>query len=391
VVPDPPQKPTADTNKQCVYLFSSNIRPLYEQDILNVLAAPIGTRYSFRYEGNYVQEDLRRIWGPELQGVSALVLFSLQQLARYHDPVVFPVRQAIVEQAQVLGGSIYLVDFVLDRIVALSKPSDNTSDSFRFRTPAGQFMKTLSDRLGQAKVPYQAAASIGPDLRQDAELPMDSTSDEIELLDRNGQFLSRTDSFATSWFLHVAGLSRERNADMETARRSLLDEPSRSYRLQGGQTYHLQIIHRQPKDVVEQCSFNVEADEESLRIIGRRGFTIGSRYDRILIPVHAVAPSDGQTRQSFIAIEPERVRGPSIRVPVTVTPSTGTAAAAIGTGFALFLLAIGSFDENASTTSKILFLGGALLAYVAGQLWRFTGALRQRHPRKLASTRIWFR
>ena len=44
---------------ELLYLFSSNAQPQYAQDILNVLAAPIGHRMTFRYDSKYVDNTSR--------------------------------------------------------------------------------------------------------------------------------------------------------------------------------------------------------------------------------------------------------------------------------------------------------------------------------------------
>jgi hypothetical protein len=70
------------TRDQCLYLFSSNQSPLYAQDILNVLGAPVGHPYTFRYDAKYLSEGLREGWAG-LKGTRAVVVFSLQQRARF--------------------------------------------------------------------------------------------------------------------------------------------------------------------------------------------------------------------------------------------------------------------------------------------------------------------
>src|SRR4051812_9621443 len=102
-------------SEQLLYLFSSNIRPLYVQDILDVLAAPRGQRHQFRYEEQYVAANIRT---GTFKGATALVLFAIQQEAQYHEPAFIPARKAeIVTVGQRAG--IYVIDFVVGDYIAL--------------------------------------------------------------------------------------------------------------------------------------------------------------------------------------------------------------------------------------------------------------------------------
>ena len=67
-----------------LYHFSSNLRPRYTQDILNVLAAPSGIVYTSRYVRRVVPDTLASAWEDGLIGKTVLIHFSLEQPARYH-------------------------------------------------------------------------------------------------------------------------------------------------------------------------------------------------------------------------------------------------------------------------------------------------------------------
>jgi hypothetical protein len=115
-----------------LYLFSSNRSPLYAQDILNVLAAPAGARYQFRYDIAYVEnvplddggEATASSWQQIEPGTPVLVLFSLQQQAKYFEPVFIPIRRGEVIKHPYIFGSRLFVEFRLGGIVALSARAD---------------------------------------------------------------------------------------------------------------------------------------------------------------------------------------------------------------------------------------------------------------------------
>src|SRR5690349_6980055 len=110
-----------------LYLFSSNIRPVYEQDVLNAMAGAAGQRYWFRYREQYVSEAAAKAW-PRLVGRKALLHFSLQQPKQYHEAVFFPFRLARVTATSV-EGALYGVEFELRQAVSLMEPTSDKAAS----------------------------------------------------------------------------------------------------------------------------------------------------------------------------------------------------------------------------------------------------------------------
>jgi hypothetical protein len=99
-----------------LYLFSSNRSPLYSQDILNVLAAPDGLHYKFRYDEEYVEDATAQAWETLQAGTRVLVVFSLQQAARFQPAVFMPIRLGKLVRTWKLG-TRYFVEFALEKLV----------------------------------------------------------------------------------------------------------------------------------------------------------------------------------------------------------------------------------------------------------------------------------
>ena len=108
------------TSPLWLYLFSSNQSPLYEQDILDVLAGPSGGVHRFRYDIPYVEnvsaEDgghqTAAKWKEIETGTPVLILFSLQQAAQYFEPAFIPIRKGEVLKTYVVGSRLF-IDFRL--------------------------------------------------------------------------------------------------------------------------------------------------------------------------------------------------------------------------------------------------------------------------------------
>src|SRR5262245_42118338 len=94
-------------------LFSSNIRPQYEQDIIDVAAAPRGHIFRFRYEIKYVADTVRDEWeSNKLIERNVLVVYSIQQPQGYHPPAFVPIRKGRVVRTR-RDGSVFYIDFRL--------------------------------------------------------------------------------------------------------------------------------------------------------------------------------------------------------------------------------------------------------------------------------------
>lgn len=357
------------TSSSVLYLFSSNIRPLYEQDILDVLAAPTGGVYQFRYEKRWIDQGARDQWLTIPAGTPVLVHFSLQQPARYHDPVFFPIRRGTVKRTFAEGEALF-VEFLLGDLVALAEPQkqDGRPD---FAAETAKYREYLARH--DVPRPYRVSAGLGHNILADQQSPLDLTTDQVTLFERLTRYLQPTDSFRQARFLRFLRLAA-RGDDTDLA-------PDRDgvFHLKGGTTYTLELFHHQPIDVTAGEPFTISVDDAIIRVIGRSGFDIGSRYDRIAIPMHAVQSERYEARETVLVIDPtDPVKGPQLRLQLRVDPpskkllagSLASTAALGAIGFAA-LLPIGTLWQAliivaAVITIAVLSFFGLYVTALAG-------------------------
>lgn len=151
------------------------------------------------------------------------------------------------------------------------------------------------------------------------------------------------------------------------------------FHLKGGTTYTLELFHHQPIDVTAGEPFTISVDDAIIRVIGRSGFDIGSRYDRIAIPMHAVQSERYEARETVLVIDPtDPVKGPQLRLQLRVDPpskkllagSLASTAALGAIGFAA-LLPIGTLWQAliivaAVITIAVLSFFGLYVTALAG-------------------------
>lgn len=315
-----------------MWLFSSNIRPLYEQDILDVLAAPSGAIHQFRYERRWVDPVGQAEWLSLPPGTPVLVHFSLQQTAKYYGAVFFPVRRGRIKGTFARGQALF-VEFVLGDIVSLPEP-ENLHGKPDFAAQTERYAAFL--QAEQVPRPYEASASLGVDLLTDPQAPIDLKADQVVLFERAARYLQPTDSFRSARFLMFLRLGGRGSKD------DVVPDGEGVFQLEGGTTYTLELFHYQPVEIAADDSFTVSVDGSIIRVIGRPGFDIGSRYDRIALSFHAVQSVKFEARETVLVIEPaEGVKGPRLAINVRVEPPRGriVASALVST---LALVVLGS-------------------------------------------------
>ncbi len=114
-----------------VWLFSSNRRALYAQDVSNVAGLPEGARYQFRYREEWAGASVLAEW-EQLAGRNALIVFSFQHPEHLHPPAFIPIRLAKVTSSKA-DGSFRIVEFEVGKSAALpshSRPRETANSQW---------------------------------------------------------------------------------------------------------------------------------------------------------------------------------------------------------------------------------------------------------------------
>jgi hypothetical protein len=265
---------------------------------LDVLAAPHGAEYQFRFDEDYVDADAKQ---RDLSGMEALVHFSIQQEAKYHDPAFIPVRRGKVIHAEPQAG-IFVVTFQLGDYVALQRlrPKD-------LRSAVTAYTRTL--QALEVPRPYDRWVSVGDDLRYGVT-PFEETADANAAFRSTAELLQPTEWFRSARFVRVVSL-HERDKAVALS--------GGSFHLGAGRTQELTLSHYEPGDVNTREGFVIDTDPDVIRVIGRPGFDVASRYDVVRVVLQTVAAQRHESRDTVVTVRPqEGVQGPTIRLPITV-------------------------------------------------------------------------
>jgi hypothetical protein len=343
---------------QTLYLFSSNVRPLYVQNILNFIAAPVGSHHTLRYERRWVDEPTQRQWSEKINGQRTLLHFSFQHRDRFFDPEFVPVRTACIHRAWTEGEEFF---FVVVEITGEAAPiwlgCDKIAESVRA-------YRSLLTEHGVPH-PYEVSAAFGPTIPDDAaRKALDLRVEPTEALRRHAEVLSRVDAFSDTRFLRMLRLVDA--ASGEAVRLSPTEKPL--FQLTGGRTYRLELFSCAPVPLTKPARFDATADEEVVGFVGPSGFEVASDYDLHELLLHSSRPTGGDTLETILAIRPaDGTGGPRLDLPLAVREAWTDTTLTIGGSLAV--LAPIALASIAHGLVKGILLGVGLAAAVVLQ-WK---------------------
>ena len=340
-------------------LFSSNIRPQYEQDIIDLAAAPEGHIYRFRYESRYIADAVRDDWeSNKLVDTKVLLIYSIQQPQSYHPPAFLPIRTGQVVRSR-RDGSVFFVDFKLGDYAPLREP---TGQETRGEVVTG-FTEALTNALpGSPGAAAGARYSAAPGEVPGGWLSTDVPSTSFERL---VTYLAGTVSFSSHLFWRVSSI-RELGGDEVTA-----DKEGR-FRLYSNRSYEVTVVHHQPDISVRPFGmtpghFDLATDDSLVEVIGDKAFEVASRYDAIGVRVRVPA---SDVKETILSIRPGAgTQGPRADLRLLVGPGDGRRVAGGGIAAAAVVLAAipGLMSDSATFGQKFMFpVTAALLTVVLG-------------------------
>lgn len=345
--------------KQHLYLFSSDQSQQYARDILNVLAAPVGLPYTFRYDSRHVEDRLLKEW-EALQDTPVCVVFSLQQQAQFQPAAFIPIRRGYVLRSY-SEGDRYFIEFRVGGYIGLPDALAGEGAAQKFEA-VNAFTKGLSEI---ATVPYQASASLGSPVTSSLA---DTASGDSDLFCRTGEYLGQCAVFEQTRFFRVLGIRPHDDSDSAYLKTYAADP---AYRLKSGRSYDLQLFHCQPHTPAEPEAFSVSVDETMVRIIGEDRFEVASRYDLPVIRLATGRVANLDDHETTLSISPAgEVLGPSVELGIRVEAERQRA---IGTATlqALALIAValaGALSELELGFRITLAVAGAIAAVLLGLL-----------------------
>jgi hypothetical protein len=360
----------------CYFLFSSNQRPQYEQDIVDVVGSPKGAPYRFRYVDTYIEGRLKNDHPPA--GSRVLVVYSIQQKARYHEPAYIPVRFGTVTSVERYGDFLAL-DFILGDTCCVPIGYEGSSREARNnskREAVIAFTSFIHDQEGE-KDPSTRKRLIRKSPREGMSLSFGvlpagvvNQGDDSKIFQNLAELLQDTASFAATRFLRFERMTERSTAETVASEKS-------GHTVEPGKVYDLWFQQWQPREILKVEKFKVSVDGQNIKLIGSEVIEIASMYDMISVPVVATTSTTMERRYSLIAVDPvdptPGVSGPRIKIPVIITVPTSRKAFVAGASAAgAVLLGLPALvGADFPTPVKLLFVGVSTIIFTLLSLYGF--------------------
>ena len=338
-----------------LWLFSSNRRALYAQDISNVAALPSGATYRFRYRRKWIGAAARTGWEQNaLAGAEALTVFSFQHENHLHPPAFIPVRSVRVTDSEIVG-SFFVVDFEIGDHMTLPPYSRGDDDLPSMGVRVQTFTRGAEDVLdeGHPGGDPDKSAVFGPpptDLVQ-------AHPSRDEAWERNVELLAASGAFPSHLFFRVVALREVGGAELQMS--------GGRYVTTAGKTYELQLAHYQPKPFDTRRELLFVVDDEVLAGQGGKAVPITSGYDSVRVRFHATYRDE--PIDTTITIEPATGEaGSRVILPIRVVPPKSEKAFRVGAGTLAVLAAavpgtVKDFAGDAQTAVLALIGAGAIV------------------------------
>lgn len=343
--------------KRCLYLVSSSSSKEYVSDCLEALALPRGTIHHFRYLAVYLDDALRTSLpsapgrlARSLVGIPIVVVYLYQEqttigdwqpAATQHGGPYVPLRCGRLVEAYLEGDVAHFYFEVTDYV----RPAIGRSTSRKLLN------KSVKFRVGRQKGAGPSFVHLSRDLRLGTKRSGDAVAFQKFVSDSYKPSEWRTRSLGSMpldvtyavVFVRVVGIYLERNnalVQLDPEPRNLIGNPIAEYKLETGETYHLQIATRLGTRLAAEfpgqgnAMLRLGYDHSLLKAAGTTELRISSNYDleywsfvpmaraaqRSMLTIscddHQVADRDNCVRRELIC--------PVMSIPVSIVPRRAT-------------------------------------------------------------------
>lgn len=308
--------------KDWLHLFSSNIRELYIADTIDLLAAPRGFIYQFRYQEEYVQDAAAGRWSGKavrdggLQGVRVITYFSLQHSANFHPAAYIPLRYGEVVDAYVEGNTFIVLFKLLDYAPLRDPQKDSGRDAIvqkfsqKIRDILSPSYPDFADEEGKAQ-PERRSATMGTS----PEILIDAVGDEGDKFERVARYMSEAlGPQQARLFFRVSSIWKGNAKSPEALTKHGYLE------IVAGNHYRIDVAHYQPSGSPPDGSVLHVDTPTGLDLLSPAEMPLRSRYD--VMPVRLFAPfRDAETQGELTIRVQEPARGANFRIPIRIAPS----------------------------------------------------------------------
>lgn len=329
-------------------LFTSDSRPRYATDILNVLALPCGFPYHFRYDTKYISSELKNEFeNLSPAGTKLMIAFKDESVTSIDTPFMVPIRWAVLQNIELLP-DFYIVNFTLDGYPVYSK--EYTVEKAAIADQCRKYLGQIP--TGTCNLPVQFGLTPFVELR--------TTSERAGWIDV-AKRLALHENFSVTHFLRIAEILDENGRRLQVTSEGELILHEQQYA-------RIRIDYFALNFGSQLSELMITGDSSLLRVASRPDIPLDSRYDSTKVLIHG-SPVPGRTVTGLnISTKDSRLGAPQTHlfIPFLIRRSKGIllwriTLSGIGAGL---VATPGILGTTVSSTVQILIacVGALLLA-----------------------------
>jgi hypothetical protein len=281
-------------------LSTSDARPKYSKDILNVLALPQGSKYQFRYENNYIPSDLKHHLAKNkgiLKGVKVLIAFKSKL---HENNFIVPIRWAVLDEIKKIS-DFYIIKFEIGNYPVVD--AEPSIESICKKT--NDFLCTLNAVDSTLPVLKGYENLVNPD---DEERNIDAWV----LVSKQ---LALHPTFSNVHFLRVSTIR-----DIEDKSLSLANN---FYECKEVSFYNFYIDYYAINYVKAETEINIKINSELVRLASNSVVSLDSRYDsfKTSFQTYEVPGNSFAEISIFANCENDQLPKTSVSIPLKIIKS----------------------------------------------------------------------
>jgi len=345
---------------ECVYLFTSTIRPQYITDALNVMSSPEGSAFRFRYSRKYVEPNLAKQWESigkdSLVGKRAIIIFAIQHPNEFYEPSYIPMRDGIITQHFVEGDTFVI--YFETKLIRLPKNARSQEIGETVRT----YSSGLRSKINLSNPTVRPSALMAP--AADELLESLSIGGSLIESQQGNDFQTMVSLMDAALFFNIPKFFRVSKIEKHKLTEGRLE-------IQAGTRLRISVTHYQMEVLEPGAAIEVTVPN-GMTLLSDSTIPLPSKYDVFPIDIFVAYRDDNIEGHLTIASGPCTI-GPRVEIPVVVSPSKVPLVAA-GSAFAgATASGAGGIIASGAPTKITLVAIGSFLAGVALYLRRSRG------------------
>jgi hypothetical protein len=331
-------------------LYSSNSRPRYVSDIINVLALPYDMEYQFRYKESYISTSFKHLYAEnsnKLNGQKILISFK-------DEDVIIPIRFAQITKIEKVT-DFYVIRFSVKNYVEHNFLGQFNLDIIKKRSL--EYLNKVNTNEKKLALQEGFCDLVNPDKE------INNFNNWIN----TAKNLSLTPTFSNSYFLNIELIRNNKKKG------TLYNFKTHHFEISENNFYSFKITYYTKDFLENDIRLEVTHNSDSIKLTSSNSYNLNSRYDSVKVWLKSLEIEEDTFLELLISIKNTVVKV-DVELPIFVKKSKNDIWFKVILSFiGASLISIPSFLGDEHQPLKIIF--AAIGAFIIAISTNFTKKL----------------